>query len=351
MPVYNFSAGPAILPKSVLKEAAQALVDWKGTGLSVLSVSHRSDLFTQVVKDLHHDYRGLLNIPDTHDVLLMHGGASAQFSAVPMNVRTDNKACTYVDNGFWSKLAIAEAQKYRDVTVVSTGIEAAKGDWVIPDNAAYVHYTMNETIDGIEMFDVPDVGDVPLVCDMSSNILSRPIDVSKFGLIYAGAQKNIGPDGVTFVIIRKDLMGKSVTNTPTLFDYQAVYEKDSMPNTPCTFAWYMAGLMFKWLKAQGGLDVMEQRNIEKSKLLYGCIDRHDCYRNDIPTEYRSRMNVPFHLPTPEQDTDFVKQAEALGLSGLKGHRATGGMRASIYNAMPLEGVQALVDWMDEFAHD
>ncbi|MFA0413581.1 3-phosphoserine/phosphohydroxythreonine transaminase [Vibrio renipiscarius] len=352
--VFNFSAGPAALPKAVMEQAQSELVNWNNLGTSVMEISHRSKEFIQVAEEAEQDLRDLLNIPDNYKVLFCQGGARAQFAAVPLNLLGEQTKATYIDAGFWAESAIDEAQKYCDVDsyVAKTEIDGKvavtpASDWAIAEDAAYVHFCPNETIDGIEIYDLPQT-DKPIVADMSSNILSQRIDVSKYGVIYAGAQKNIGPSGLCIAIVRDDLLDLASQVVPSFLNYKVLAEKESMFNTPPTFAWYLSGLVFKWLKAQGGVEVMEQINREKAALLYNFIDSSEFYRNSVHSANRSRMNVPFQLAKPELDEAFLAQAKARGLVALKGHRAVGGMRASIYNAMPLEGVQALVDFMREF---
>ncbi|MGF1725472.1 3-phosphoserine/phosphohydroxythreonine transaminase [Photobacterium nomapromontoriensis] len=352
--VFNFCAGPAMIPADVLKKAQQELVDWNGLGTSVMEISHRSKEFIQVAKQSEADLRELLSIPDNYHVLFCHGGARAQFAAVPMNLLGDATTADYMDGGYWAHSAAEEAAKYCtpnvvDITCKKDGKIAIlpASEWPLSDEAAFVHFCPNETIDGIEIRDLP-VTDKPIVADLSSTILSREIDVSKYGVIYAGAQKNIGPAGLTIVIVRDDLLGKAKTCLPSILDYRVQVDQESMFNTPPTFAWYLSGEVFKWLKDIGGVAEMQQRNEAKAKLLYDYIDQSDFYRNDVHSDNRSLMNVPFQLKNPELDSLFLEQADAAGLKALKGHRVVGGMRASIYNAMPLEGVQALVDFMRQF---
>ncbi|AJJ11782.1 phosphoserine transaminase [Yersinia rohdei] len=353
--VYNFSAGPAMLPVEVLRRAEQELRNWHGLGTSVMEISHRSKEFMQVAEDAEKDLRDLMQIPANYKVLFCHGGARAQFAAVPMNLLGDSSSADYIDGGYWAHSAVKEAQKYCTPNVIDvtthdngvTGIQPMK-QWQLSDNAAYVHYCPNETIDGLAIDEEPDFGDKVVVADYSSSILSRPIDVSRYGVIYAGAQKNIGPAGLTLVIVREDLLGKARTELPSILDYKVLAENDSMFNTPPTFAWYLSGLVFKWLKEQGGLEAMAKRNQAKAELLYGAIDRTGFYRNQVAAANRSRMNVPFQMIDPSLDKLFLSEAEAQGLQALKGHRVAGGMRASIYNAMPLEGVKALTDFMADF---
>ena len=353
MRVYNFSAGPAALPLPVLERAREELLDWQG-GMSVMEVSHRSRAFTEVAERAESDLRELLAVPRNYRVLFMQGGATAQFFAVPLNLAQPGRAADYVNTGHWSERAIKEARRFVDVRIAAD--EAASRYTTVPDpgllrltpEAAYLHYTPNETIGGVEFPYVPDTGGAPLVADMSSSILSRPIDVSRFGLIYAGAQKNIGPAGITVVIVREDLARGARAATPAVFDYRAVAEAGSMLNTPPTFGWYVAGLVFQWLKGEGGLAAMERRNRAKSAMLYAAIDGSGFYSNPVAVDCRSWMNVPFRLARPELEKTFLAEAESAGFANLAGHRAVGGMRASLYNAMPEAGVAALVDFMRDF---
>lgn len=352
--IYNFSAGPAVLPREVLEQAREELVNWRGCGMSVMEMSHRGKEYMGIHAQAEADLRELMNIQTNYKVLFLQGGASSQFAMVPMNLLRGKTSADYLNTGEWSKKAIKEAKKYCTVNVVASSEDRnfsyapPQSEWNLDPNAAYVHYTPNETIGGVEIFWTPETGDVPLVADMSSTILSRPIDVSKYGLIYAGAQKNIGPAGVTVVIVREDLIGQPLAGTPTMFDYKVHADNDSMYNTPPTFAIYIAGLVFKWLKDKGGLAAMERINIAKAQLLYDYLDSTEFYRSPVARENRSRMNVPFTLQDPALDEEFLKGAKARGLLQLKGHRSVGGMRASIYNAMPIEGVQALVEYMKDF---
>ncbi|UXI02241.1 3-phosphoserine/phosphohydroxythreonine transaminase [Photobacterium sp. TY1-4] len=352
--VYNFCAGPAMIPAEVLKKAQAELIDWNGLGTSVMEISHRSKEFVAVAKQSEQDLRDLLSIPDNYHVLFCHGGARAQFAAVPLNLLGEAECADYVDGGYWAHSAAEEAEKYCspniiDITCEKDGKRAVlpAAQWPLSKDAAFVHFCPNETIDGIEIRDLP-VTDKPIVADLSSTILSREIDVSQYGVIYAGAQKNIGPAGLTIVIVRDDLLGQAKSVLPSVLDYTVQVEKESMFNTPPTFAWYLAGEVFKWLKSIGGVAEMQRRNEAKAKVLYDFIDQSDFYRNDVHSGNRSLMNVPFQLKNPALDVTFLELAEAAGLKALKGHRAVGGMRASIYNAMPLEGVQALVDFMAQF---
>lgn len=355
MRVYNFAAGPAMLPLEVLEQARDELTDWRGGGMSIMEISHRSKAFVGVAQQAEQDLRDLLAVPSNYKVLFLQGGATGQFSAIPLNLASPEGTADYVNTGAWSKKAIGEAKRYCKVHVAADAKDSeyfsipAQSTWQRTSGAAYLHYTPNETIAGVEYHWVPDAGDTPLVADMSSTLLSRPIDVAKFGLIYAGAQKNIGPSGITVVIVRDDLIGKAQPGTPTVFDYKAMADDGSMLNTPPTFGWYLAGLVFQWLKKQGGLQSMAARNRAKAERLYGYIDASGWYSNPIAKDCRSWMNVPFRLPNAELEKPFATEAAKAGLTNLEGHRSVGGMRASIYNAMPLEGVDALVSFMKDFA--
>ena len=356
MTIYNFSAGPAVLPKEVLLQAQAELPDWRGSGMSVMEMSHRGKEYMGIHAQAEADLRELMGIPANYKVLFLQGGAHLQFSMIPFNLLRGKLSADYVNTGEWSKKAITEARKFCNVNVVADSADKnfsyvpAFDSWKLDKNAAYLHYTSNETIGGVEFNWIPNAGDVPLVADMSSNILSRPIDVWKYGLIYAGAQKNIGPAGLTLVIVRDDLVGHADPRLPTMLDYKIHADADSMYNTPPTYGIYIAGLVFQWLKKNGGIGTMERANIEKANLLYAAIDASNgFYCCPVNKADRSRMNVPFTLKNANLDVDFLKQADARGLLQLKGHRSVGGMRASIYNAMPLAGVQALVDFMNEFA--
>ncbi|WP_224717843.1 3-phosphoserine/phosphohydroxythreonine transaminase [Pectobacterium versatile] len=354
--IFNFSAGPAMLPVEVLRRAEQELCNWNGLGTSVMEISHRSKEFMQVAAESEQDLRDLLKIPSNYKVLFCHGGARAQFAAVPLNLLGERSTADYIDGGYWAHSAINEAEKYCTPNVIDVkmrvgdlrGIKPMR-EWKLSDDAAFVHYCPNETIDGIAIEEEPDFGDKIVVADYSSSILSRRIDVSRYGVIYAGAQKNIGPAGLTLVIVREDLLGKARRELPSILDYQVLADNDSMFNTPPTFAWYLSGMVFKWLKEYGGLAEMEKRNQEKADLLYSAIDGNDFYRNDVAVANRSRMNVPFLLADSALDKVFLEESVAAGLHALKGHRVVGGMRASIYNAMPLEGVKALTEFMADFA--
>lgn len=352
--VYNFGAGPAALPEPVLRQAADEMLDWHGTGMSVMEKSHRGKDFIAIHAQAEADLRELLAIPKSYKVLFLQGGAAGQFSIVPMNLLRGRAVASYVDTGHWSTRAIAEAKRYCQVHIAASSKDAnysyapAQDRWRIDPASAYVHYTSNETIGGVEFHWIPDTGDVPLVADASSHILSRPLDVGRFGLIYAGAQKNIGPAGMAIVIVREDLIGQAAPYTPSIFDYKVQAGADSMHNTPPSYAIYVAGLVFQWLKKQGGLARMEEINIAKAKLLYDYLDQTEFYHSPVARTDRSRMNVPFILRNDKLDEEFLKQSKARGLAELKGHRAVGGMRASIYNAMPIDGVKALVEFMREF---
>src|SRR5690554_4619074 len=354
---YNFCAGPATLPEPVLQQARDEMLDWRGTGMSVMEMSHRSDEFVEIAETAEKDLRDLAGISDDYAVLFMQGGASSQFATIPLNLLGDNGRADYVNTGIWSEKAIAEARRYGDIHVAASSEDSGfttiplQETWNTRADAAYLHYTPNETIGGLEYDFVPDSGDVPLVADMSSNILSRPVDVSKFGLIYAGAQKNIGPSGLVVMIIRKDLLGRARPETPTMMDYRIAAENGSMYNTPATYSWYLAGLVFKWLKAQGGVDAMAEVNRRKATKLYEFIDGNEFYANPIDPRFRSWMNVPFTLADDSLNSTFLKGADERGLLNLKGHRSVGGMRASIYNAMPEAGVDALIDYMAGFAKE
>jgi len=354
--VFNFCAGPAMLPQPVMKKAQAEFIDWQGTGCSVMELSHRSKEFMAVAAKAEADLRDLMSIPDNYSVLFCHGGGRGQFSAVPLNLLPQGKSADYIISGSWSKSAAVEAEHYGDIKLINV-VSEADGDthvlpseqWGLDPNAAYVHYCPNETVDGIEMFDIPETNGVPLVADMSSTILSHVIDVEKFAVIYAGAQKNIGPSGLTIVIVRNDLLGNAQPTTPSIMNYQVLAKSDSMYNTPPTYAWYLAGLVFEWLKESGGVKEISKVNKQKAELLYGYIDNSEFYQNQIETQFRSLMNVPFWLTDETLNAEFIKQAEARGLMALKGHRLVGGMRASIYNAMPLAGIEALVAFMKEFS--
>lgn len=354
---YNFCAGPAMLPRAVMEQANQEFLNWEQQGCSIMELSHRSAAFIGVAKQAEQDFRQLLSIPDNYKVLFCHGGGRGQFSAVPLNLSEPSQTADYLVSGSWSKGAVDEARKYVNVNVVATNTSDPSGlistpqqdAWRLSDNPAYFHYCPNETVDGLEINAVPDLHETPVVADMSSNILSKPIEVGRFGVIYAGAQKNIGPSGMSVVIVRDDLLNAYRPMTPSILNYSLLAENNSMYNTPPTFAWYLAGLVFKWLIKQGGVKAMQRLNEKKSSLLYEAIDCDDFYINCIAPGNRSRMNVPFQLANPELDGAFLSEAKDAGLHALKGHRSVGGMRASIYNAMPIEGVQTLVEFMQYFS--
>ncbi|MCQ4347729.1 3-phosphoserine/phosphohydroxythreonine transaminase [Pseudomonas stutzeri] len=351
---FNFCAGPAALPTAVLERAQAELLDWQGKGLSVMEMSHRSDEFVAIAEQAEQDLRDLLCIPSNYRVLFMQGGASQQFAQIPLNLLAEDRVADYVETGIWSKKAIEEARRFGTVNVAASAKPydyfaiPGQNDWQLTQDAAYVHYCSNETIGGLQFDWVPQTGDVPLVVDMSSDILSRPIDVAQFGMIYAGAQKNIGPSGLVVAIVREDLLGKARSICPTMLDYKVAADNGSMYNTPATFSWYLSGLVFAWLKEQGGVEEMERRNRAKMELLYGAIDASDFYTNPIARNARSWMNVPFRLADEKLDKVFLAGAEERGLLNLKGHRSVGGMRASIYNAVGMDAVEALVAWMAEF---
>ena len=355
MRAINFSAGPAVLPEPVLQQAAAEMLDWHGSGMSVMEMSHRGPEFISIAEKAEADLRKLLAVPDDYAVLFLQGGAIGENAIVPMNLLGDRKAIDFVNTGEWSKKSIKEAKKYAQVNVAASSEDRnfsyvpPRESWKLSAEAAYVHICSNETIGGVEYHFTPDTGAVPLVADMSSHILSRPIDVSKYGVIYGGAQKNVGPAGLTLVIVRRSLLDRALPITPSAFHWKEQAEADSMLNTPPTYAIYIAGLVFEWLLAAGGVAAIEQKNLAKARLLYDTIDGSGGYYvNPVAKADRSRMNVPFKLRDESLDGAFLKGAQARGLLQLKGHRSVGGMRASIYNAMPIEGVQALVDYMREF---
>ena len=352
--IYNFAAGPAVLPHAVLQQVQAELLDWHGSGMSVMEMSHRGKEFMGIAAEAEADLRELMAIPANYKVLFLQGGGSAQFAMVPMNLLRGKKTADYLNTGEWSKKAIAEAKKFCEVNVVASSADKnfsyapTQDQWKLNPDAAYVHYCSNETIGGVEMFWTPNVGAVPLVADMSSHILSRPVDVAKHAVIYAGAQKNIGPAGLAIVIVRDDLIGETLAGTPSMYDYKIHADNESMYNTPPTFAIYVAGLVFKWLKANGGLAAMEKTNIIKANMLYDYLDSTSFFNCPTAKENRSRMNIPFTLKDESLDEAFLKGAKDKGLLQLKGHRSVGGMRASIYNAMPTEGLRVLVQYMKEF---
>ena len=350
---YNFSAGPAVLPKSVMLRAQSEMLDWHDSGMSVMEMSHRGKHYMSIIEKVESDFRSLFNVPKNYKVLFLQGGAIAQNSMVPLNLLNGKKA-NYVVSGYWSKRSYQDALPFGDMSIAasseSIGYTKAPDlkEWKIDSSASYIHFCSNETIHGVEYFDLPSVKTIPVVADMSSHILSRPVDISQFGVIYAGAQKNIGPAGLTIVIVRDDLLEVASPLTPSVFNWKTQAENQSMINTPTTYSIYMAGLVFEWLIELGGLAAIEKQNIKKAELLYNYIDSSDFYSNPIDIKNRSRMNVPFRIQNEDLHTSFVTGAENLGMIGLKGHRLVGGIRASIYNAMPIEGVQALVDYMKDF---
>ena len=352
--VYNFSAGPSTLPLPVLEQARDELCDWHGTGMSVMEMSHRSKAYVALAEQAEADVRALLQVPPQYKVLFLQGGASGQFAAIPMNLMRGREASCYVNTGIWSKKAIGEAKHYGTVAIAASGEGSGfssippRSEWTLDQAAAYLHYTSNETIGGVEFHHIPDAGGLPLVSDMSSNILSRPLDVSRFGLIYAGAQKNMGPAGITLVIVHEDLIGQTLPGTPSIFDYAQQAENGSMLNTPPTYPWYLLGLVLQWLKGQGGLEAMAIVNDRKAARLYAAIDDSDFYSNPVDPACRSRMNVPFRIANVELEKTFLAEAKAEGLVNLEGHRSVGGFRASIYNAMPEAGVEALIGFMQAF---
>jgi len=350
---YNFSAGPAVLPKSVMLRAQAEMIDWHDSGMSVMEMSHRGKHYMSIIEKVESDFRSLFNVPKNYKVLFLQGGAIAQNSMVPLNLLNGKKA-NYVVSGYWSKRSYQDALPFGDMSIAasseSIGYTKAPDlkEWKLDSSASYIHFCSNETIHGVEYFDLPSVKTIPVVADMSSHILSRPVDINQFGVIYAGAQKNIGPAGLTIVIVRDDLLEVASPLTPSVFNWKTQAENQSMINTPTTYSIYMAGLVFEWLIELGGLAAIEKQNIKKAELLYNYIDSSDFYSNPIDIKNRSRMNVPFRIQNEDLHASFVTGAENLGMIGLKGHRLVGGIRASIYNAMPIEGVQALVDYMKDF---
>ncbi|MBK7590202.1 MAG: 3-phosphoserine/phosphohydroxythreonine transaminase [Betaproteobacteria bacterium] len=357
MRVFNFSAGPAVLPEPVLRQAAAEMLDWHGSGMSVMEMSHRGKEFIAIAAKAEADLRTLLAIPASYKVLFLQGGAIGENAIVPMNLLGGRTGIDFVNTGEWSKKSIKEAKKYAKVSVAASAEDRnftyvpPQSTWKLDPGAAYVHVCTNETIGGVEYQWTPDTGDVPLVADMSSHILSRPIDVARYGVIYGGAQKNIGPAGLTIVIVRDDLLDRALPITPSAFHWKEQAEADSMLNTPPTYAIYIAGLVFEWLLQKGGVAAVERDNVAKAKLLYDYLDASGFYTNPVQPEDRSRMNVPFKLADEKLDEAFLKGAKERGMVQLKGHRSVGGMRASIYNAMPVEGVQALVAYMKDFERE
>lgn len=355
--IFNFSAGPGMLPDEVLLQAQSEMLNWQGTGCSIMEFGHRSHEFKQVADQAEHDLRELMSIPKNYHVLFTTGGATAQFAMVPLNLMGKKKTADYVDTGVWSKKAIAEASRYGEVRIAARTEHQnhlmtipVQSNWTINKDAAYLHYTPNETIDGIEFQWVPQTGDVPLVADMTSMILSRPLNINDYGIIYAGAQKNAGQAGITIVIIREDLIKEALPNTPTLYTYKTQAEHHSFYNTPPTYSWYISGLVFAWMKRQGGIDTIYEINKRKAKKLYDVIDMHrGFYLNRVDPACRSIMNVMFYLQDEKMTPMFLEQAADSGLVNLAGHRVSGGVRASIYNAMPERGIDKLVDFMQHFA--
>jgi phosphoserine aminotransferase len=352
---YNFAAGPAAVPEPVLRQAQAELLEWGSARASVMEISHRGRLFMDLAAESECDLRALLNIPQSYKVLFLQGGATQHFAQIPMNLARPGQHADYVVTGHWGEKAAREAATLVQVNVAASSAQSdytalpPRAQWQLHSDAAYVHYTPNETIQGVEFHEIPDVGEVPLFADMSSSILSRPIDISKFGVVYAGAQKNIGAAGLVVMIVREDLLARCPQDLPKIFNYAEHAAQGSLLNTPNTFGWYLAALVFKWLLGEGGLEAIGARNRAKADLLYGYIDESGFYRNPVEPAARSRMNVPFTLARAELDATFLAESEAAGLLALKGHKAVGGMRASIYNAMPLAGVRALVDFMRDFA--
>lgn len=351
---YNFCAGPAALPEEVLQQAQTELLDWQGRGLSVMEMSHRSDEFVQIAETAEQDLRELLQVPDNYKVLFVQGGASQQFAQIPLNFMPEGGSADYIDTGIWSRKGADEAARFGTVNIAASakGLDyfaiPGQNEWQLSKDAAYVHYATNETIGGLQFDWIPETEDVPLIADMSSDILSRPLDISRYGMIYAGAQKNIGPSGLVVVIVREDLLGRARSSCPTMLDYKVAADNGSMYNTPPCFAWYLSGLVFKWLKAQGGVAAMARINEEKQRKLYDYIDASGLYDNPVSHNARSWMNVPFRLASDKLDKAFLAGAEERRLLNLKGHRSVGGMRASIYNAVPMAAVDALIDYMKEF---
>lgn len=353
--VYNFGAGPGALPLAVLEQARDELLNWHGLGMSIMEIGHRSSQFVELTQQIEQDFRDLLNIPKNYKTLFLQGGARTQFAMVPLNLLRGKNTADYINTGVWSDLAIKEAKKYCQVNIAASDQNnhyktiPETSEWHANSDAAYLHYVDNETVNGVEFSFIPKTGNVPLVADMSSNILSRPFDVTQYGVIYAGAQKNVGPAGLTLAIVREDLMGAALPITPTMLNYKTHADNDSLYNTPPVFAWYMAGLVFKWVKEQGGVAHMAKINAHKAAKLYQFIDDSEFYFNEVDIRYRSRMNVIFNLIQPELEDKFLQQAKTAGLVGLKGHKLVGGLRASLYNAVTEQAVDALINFMAEFA--
>ena len=353
---FNFSAGPAAIPAEVLEEARNEMLNYQGSGMSIMEMSHRSRAFIDIAEEAEANLRELLGVPEQYDVLFLQGGATLQFAMVPLNLLREKTSADYVNTGSWSTKAIKEARRFCDVNVVANAEDdqfdriPPVDTWSLNPDAAYLHICSNETIGGVQFRDFPETS-VPLVADMSSDILSRPVDVSRFGVIYAGAQKNIGPAGLTVVIVRHDLVGHAREGTPSMLDYAVHASAGSMSNTPPTYTWYLAALVFRWLKNNGGLEAMEARNRRKADKLYGAIEQSNFYHCPVVKDARSLMNIPFTLPNPDFDGSFLAGAEERGLLNLKGHRSVGGMRASLYNAVPEAAVDALIEFMNEFEHE
>ena len=352
--VYNFGAGPAMLPREVMQLARAEFLDWHGAGMSVMEMSHRTDEFMSIATQTEADFRELLAIPENYKVLFLQGGASSQFAMVPLNLLAGKNTADYFHTGMWSGKAIKEAERFCKVNVIADEnndnlLSVPEVEtWSLDPDAAYVYYTDNETISGVQFPAIPDVADVPLVTDMTSNLLSKPLDISRYGVIFAGAQKNIGPSGLVIIIVREDLLGHAPKHIPSMYDYAIQSKNNSMYNTPPTYSWYMSGLVLKWIKEQGGLEAMEKMSHVRSDSLYQAIDESDFYNNSVAARYRSRMNVPFTLINDSLNEKFASEAKDHGLVALKGHRSLGGMRASMYNAMPEEGVDVLITFMQEF---
>ena len=350
---FNFGAGPATMPESVLLEVQEELLDWNGLGLSVMEISHRSPEFIEIAKQAETDFRDLLSIKDDYAVLFTHGGATMQNAAVPLNLASKDGIADYVNSGHWAKRSMKEAERYTNVNVAASSEDSnfnyfpEQNSWTVSEDSSYIHYTPNETIGGLCLRSI-EYSNVPIVADYSSGILSEPIDIDKFSLIYGGAQKNIGPSGLGFVIVKKDLLGNAQSITPNLLNYTLIHEGESMSNTPPTFAWYVAGKVFKWLKSLGGVEEIGKINNRKAKKLYQFIDDSNFYENNINKENRSIMNIPFLLHNDDLDTKFLSESKNAGLLALKGHRSVGGMRASIYNGLPEEAVDTLIEFMDDF---
>ncbi|VFP87771.1 Phosphoserine aminotransferase [Candidatus Erwinia haradaeae] len=355
--IFNFSAGPGMLPTEVLRHAQREFFNWNGIGISIMEVSHRSKEFMQVAEEAETDFRDLLNIPNNYKVLFCHGGARAQFSAIPLNLLGNNTKADYINSGHWAINAIREAKKYCEPNIINAkisinGLQAITPmeSWSISDDSAYVHFCPNETIEGVAIHETPDFRGKTVVADLSSTILSTPIDISKYGVLYAGAQKNIGPAGLTLVVISEDLLGKARNELPSILNYTVLSESNSMFNTPPTFAWYLSGLVFKWLKKQGGIEELSKLNKVKADLLYKTIDSSNLYHNNVVCNNRSRINIPFYLVDETLNIRFLEESVSAGLHALKGHKIAGGMRASLYNAMPLSGVRKLTDFMIDFEY-